>query len=226
MKACLCKHGTINELNKQKQQFNNRFICQHLIFNAKPGQITSQIPLNCWWTFTYPNGKRKQSGSGGFTVRHVVTQTAQINQFVTYLHLIIAWIRSTKVLVWYPSQKCLCIQCDSIRVSITMRKKRQNFHRHQQQQRGKTKKTVFTNFHFDRIADMRWIPFSLTIKNVPVNACFRLYTNDCSNIKWLVFPSKRFRYQNKTKRFDCIAFILYRTEDIEDQPYAHTQTHT
>lgn len=62
-----------------------------------------------------------------------------------------------------------------------------------------------------------------------------LFIDECTSFRWTrasrrlnerlhqylvaYFPSKRSRYQNKTKRFDCIAFILYRAEDVEDQRY-------
>lgn len=58
--------------------------------------------LNCWWTFTYPNGNaNKTILNGPQRVRvkrgmsvNMWSHTAQINQFVTYLHLIIAeWLQ-------------------------------------------------------------------------------------------------------------------------------------
>lgn len=72
---------------------------------------------------------------------------------------------------------------------------------------------------------VRCVPISLMNKRrFGVNACFSsAKTNECtSTFSGFALPSKRFRYQNKTKRVDSIAFILYRAEDVEDQRHTHT----
>lgn len=124
--ACLCKHGTINVLNKQKPNcstidnfVNTSFSMRHPA-TGSVADIKSP-PVKFHWIvderFTYPNGNRKQNDFMrifGGACGH--TSTAQINQFVTYLHLIIAWIRSTKVQCSFTF-KCLSI-CDCSQFSM------------------------------------------------------------------------------------------------------------
>lgn len=84
----------------------------------------------------------------------------------------------------------------------------------------KTKQN-WKNVKMDSFTRCRALP-SLIKKNLfRCNAyicVFRIKTNGTApTLSALYLPSKRFRYQNKTKRFNCIAFILYRAEDVEDQ---------